>query len=151
MENEERPLSPAEALRAVEDTRASVADQGATPRWYYVAMSAVVASYSALQLLPETSRGLMTLVPTGALVTIVLVYSSRTPYRVNGWRAPGVRRAGVLLGGVAAALMILGTILERAADLPWAWAPIAVVVFCWSLFCCGLIERSWQTWMREDR
>ncbi|MBV9845123.1 MAG: hypothetical protein JOZ47_08640 [Kutzneria sp.] len=151
MENDERPLGPTEALSAVREIRAAIAEDSARPPWYSIVIAAYTAGLFLAQLAPSGLARWAILMVLLGLLGIVVVVRRRASHLPSFWRAPGARWLVLSMAAGLFSLLALGYVLESGADLRWPWLPLGAAAFCWMLYWANRMDRVWRIWARASR
>ena len=118
METHEGTYDPAAALADVAAGRAAAARRLATPWWYHPLLGLVVAV-----MVGGMSRGASGLVSGSGLLgfgLLLVLYRRLTGLWLNLWHVPGMRRPAVLATVVTYVVLLVGSLLEHVAGVPWA-------------------------------
>ncbi|HEX3779123.1 MAG TPA: hypothetical protein VHX38_05620 [Pseudonocardiaceae bacterium] len=152
MESREEPLSPADALVAIQGTRNVIADQRMQPRWFEICLALFVAVEMLVQLIPSgVWHAVGLFLPLVVILGADLVVRSRSPYVATTrqrWPFWGLR---LLLIVAVDGLVALGRVAVQASGARWLWLVIAVVVFVLVLSVLHRLDRAWVAWLRSGR
>jgi hypothetical protein len=152
MESSEEPLSPADALVAIEGTRNVIADQRRQPRWYGIGLALFVAVEMLAQLIPSGMwHAVGFFLPLVVILGADLIVQFRSPYIATtrqSWPFWGLR---LLLVVAVDGLLALGSVAVHVSGARWLWTVIAVVAFVLVLYLMHRLDRAWVAWLRSGR
>jgi hypothetical protein len=150
MESSEEPLSPADALVAIQGTRDAIADQRRYPHWAEIGLALFVAVEMLVQLIPLGAwHAVGFLLPLVVILGADLAVQSRSPYVATAGRSWPVWRLRLLLVVTVDGLLGLGSVVVPASGARWLWVVIAVAAFMLVLYLMHCLDRAWVAWLRS--
>jgi hypothetical protein len=156
MESEESGMSApssdaAAALKALRESRESMAVRAAAPAWYHLGLGAIIGGLTAIQALPVMARfPLMALCMVG-LAALVALYKRRSGVWISGMRRGRTR--WVTFGALAlfGPIYLLCAWLALRGIAPWAPYVGGVVNFAIMTAAGYLWDAVYRAEMRADR